>query len=82
MPNGADEMSNRPNALLTGAFHLERSLSELLEQNPEVLERREARKLRTAVNTITKLLPSVRELAKARQAQLNADELRAAEQRL
>jgi len=71
----------RPNALLSGAFHLERSLSELLEQNPEVLNPAEAKSLRLAVNSIAKLLPCVRQLANARQSQINAEELRGAEQK-
>ena len=71
-------MARRSNALLTGAFHLERSLSELLEQNPEVLSPTEAKRLRSAVNSITKILPAVRELAKSRQAQVNSEELRTA----
>lgn len=69
-------MSRRPNALLSGAFHLERSLSDLLEQNPEVLNPAEAKRLRIAVNSITKLLPSVRQLAQTRQVQINAEEMR------
>lgn len=72
-------MPRRQNALLSGAFLLERSLSELLEQNPDVLNPTEAKQLRSAVNRITKLLPSVKQLAKSRQAQINAEELRCVE---
>lgn len=69
-------MPRRQNALLSGAFHLERSLSELLEQNPDILAPADARHLRSAVNAITKLLPAVRQLAQSRQAQINAEELK------
>jgi hypothetical protein len=75
-------MPRRQNALLSGAFHLERSLSELLEQNPDVLEPAEAKRLRSAINSVTKLLPCLRQLAQARQAAINAEELRGAEQKL
>ena len=68
-------MTRRQNALLSGAFHLERSLSDLLAQDPDVLGPGEAKRLRSAVNNITKVLPSVRRLAYLRQARINAEEM-------
>jgi len=72
-------MLRKQNSLLSGAFHLERSLSELLDQNPEVLPPNDAVRLRSVINTITKLLPSVKQLASSRQEQINSDETRRAE---
>jgi hypothetical protein len=69
-------MPRKQNALVSGAFHLERSLTELLEQNPEVLQPNDAKRLRTAINGITDILPAVKELARTRQAQLNSEEMR------
>jgi len=64
------------NSLLSGAFHLEHALSELLQQNPEVLPPADAARLRSVINGLTKLVPSLRQLANSRQAQINLEEMR------
>jgi putative heme iron utilization protein len=68
-------MPRRQNALLSGALYLERSLTELLDQNPDVLEPTQAERLQTAISGITCILPSVKQLARSRQEKINAQEL-------
>jgi len=65
-------MQSKQNSLLSATFHLECSLSDLLEQDPAQLTPSAAKRVQGIATAITKFVPPLRQLANARQAQINS----------